>query len=98
MFHSIRGRNYELGLSNGGDTVKAAEYVRFLGLELDDELPWESHCISMGSRLYKYLYLVGNLRFVLQRRTLLGFYHAQIELQDALGRAVHAKKIVILTV
>lgn len=53
-----------------GDILVANEHddVKFLGLHLDENLNWRSHCDALVSKLSTYKHMFYNLRSVLKTR------------------------------
>ena len=78
-----RGRHFVGPLqqiSPGGNTVKLVEFSRCLGVQLDNELKWDTHVNELIKSYTKTLNLLRSLHFLLvkpieQMSTLKSSYH-----------------------
>lgn len=79
VFHSSQNnKTLNLNVHSNGETIERQKHVKFLGLELDENLSWEMQCKILSSKLNTYNFLIRNLRTVLNQKCLLSFYYAQI--------------------
>lgn len=78
IFHNYNNKNLNIGLTLDGAQLNRQCSVRFLGVTVDENLNWKSHCDSMCSKLNSLCFLIRNLKVVLTTEQLLSVYHAHI--------------------
>ena len=78
-FSTYQNHN-NLDISVGCNDVSLTEKnsIKFLGLEIDKNLRWNSHCSQLATKISKYCFLIKNLKTVLDESQLVSFYYAQI--------------------
>lgn len=79
-FHNRQRRCEVLNVSMEGHSLSAdSTSVKFLGMHLDENLSWHTHCEGLISKLASIKYLFLNLRNVLTKNQLINLYHAYVE-------------------
>lgn len=63
-----------------GDIVEREKHVRFLELELDENLSWAVQCQMISFKLNSYNFLISYLRTVLSQKYILIFLHSEDDL------------------
>lgn len=76
--HSQKGCS-DLKLKVNSEFIQRAQSVKFLGIFLDENLNFKTHCEYVISRLSSLVYMLKNLRTVLTRQQLITVYYAQVE-------------------
>ena len=62
----------------GGDISRTAS-IKYLGLTIDEILPWTPHIKDLGSRIVFHASLFSKLRHLLPKECLLAIYHAFVQ-------------------
>jgi hypothetical protein len=56
--------------------IERTDNIRYLGIELDNNLNWKRHIASVTSRVRKLIYIFKNLRHVCDSKLLISIYYA----------------------
>jgi len=78
-FHSYQNPIKQLSINLNGVDVQKGGSVKFLGVNLDENLNWKDHCQSLTSKLNSIAYQFKNLRQVLDEKELIAVYYANCE-------------------
>lgn len=74
-----------LDLRANGELLRGASSVRFLGVDLQDDLRWDLHCAGLIGKLNTACYQIRNLRGILDESDVIRFYYAQVFSRLACG-------------
>nr|CAI5850542.1 unnamed protein product [Callosobruchus analis] len=85
VFHNYNNRNLNISLSLRGDPLTRSNYVKFLGVSVDENFNWKAHCEDICTKLSSLCYLMRNLRTIVSLDLLLTVYHAHISSRLSYG-------------
>ena len=68
----------QITLNIGNTTITNSEYVRFLGIWIDDHLNWNKHLSNLSAKLKQNTHLLSTGRKFLTKNTLKLIYYAHI--------------------
>lgn len=79
IFHSVYNKTqFDTHVLANNAEIERVSSVVFLGLHIDDQLTWRTHCDKLISKLNSVCYQLRTLRTVIDRSSLLSFYYAHV--------------------
>lgn len=79
IFHNRQKAVADLRLKINNQSIVNSECVKFLGLDIDNNMTWNHHCNHICSKLSSILYQFRSLKNVLTTRQLVNLYYAQVD-------------------
>lgn len=77
VFHNYN-KKINIDVNIGGVQLQKLNHVKFLGMNIDENLNWKAHCESVSKILNSVCYMLRNLKRVLSIEQLLSVYNAQV--------------------
>lgn len=78
-FHNWQNKCSNIVIPFEGTQLIGAESTKFLGLFIDKNLNWKTHCQSLIKKLSSSSYLFRHMRQILSKELLVTLYYAQID-------------------
>jgi len=79
-FHNVHHNlNLDINLKINNETVSRENFVKFLGIIVDHNLNFKSHCNSVVKKMNSQCYLIRNLKYVLTQNQIVMYYKSNVE-------------------